>query len=121
VPDERISSTSILETASLNGRRQRTSAREHHAAQVISRLRDNFGGSVCQKDQQKCRKAEIAVHRQEENYVDPPERFVAQANLTDKTEIMRRVLAAISNNEDAGDVSTLANPEIVDNIRKVKS
>jgi hypothetical protein len=26
--------------------------------------------------------------------------------------IMRRVLAAISNNEDAGDISTLANPEI---------
>jgi acetyl-CoA synthetase len=25
--------------------------------------------------------AQIAVHRQEENYVNPPERFVAQANL----------------------------------------
>jgi acetyl-CoA synthetase len=35
--------------------------------------------------------------------------------------IMRRVLAAISNNEDAGDISTLANPEIVDEIRKMKS
>jgi acetyl-CoA synthetase len=35
--------------------------------------------------------------------------------------IMRRVLAAISNNEDAGDISTLANPEIVDDIRKMKS
>jgi acetyl-CoA synthetase len=34
--------------------------------------------------------------------------------------IMRRVLAAISNNEDAGDVSTLANPEIVDEIRRMK-
>jgi hypothetical protein len=34
--------------------------------------------------------------------------------------IMRRVLAAISNNEDAGDISTLANPEIVDQIRKMK-
>ncbi len=34
--------------------------------------------------------------------------------------IMRRVLAAISNNEDAGDISTLANPEIVDEIRKLK-
>ena len=32
--------------------------------------------------------------------------------------IMRRVLGAISNNEDAGDISTLANPEIVDEIRK---
>ena len=35
--------------------------------------------------------------------------------------IMRRVLAAISNNEDAGDISTLANPEIVDDIRRMKS
>jgi acetyl-CoA synthetase len=35
--------------------------------------------------------------------------------------IMRRVLAAISNNEDAGDISTLANPEIVDVIRKMRS
>ena len=35
--------------------------------------------------------------------------------------IMRRVLGAISNNEDAGDISTLANPEIVDEIRKMKS
>jgi acetyl-CoA synthetase len=35
--------------------------------------------------------------------------------------IMRRVLAAISNNEDAGDISTLANPEVVDDIRRMKS
>ena len=35
--------------------------------------------------------------------------------------IMRRVLAAISNNEDAGDISTLANPEIVDTIRNMRS
>jgi acetyl-CoA synthetase len=35
--------------------------------------------------------------------------------------IMRRVLAAISNNEDAGDISTLANPEIVDIIRNMRS
>ena len=34
--------------------------------------------------------------------------------------IMRRVLAAISNNEDVGDISTLANPEIIDEIRKLK-
>ena len=33
--------------------------------------------------------------------------------------IMRRVLAAISNNKDVGDVTTLANPEIVDEIRKM--
>jgi len=33
--------------------------------------------------------------------------------------IMRRVLAAISKKEDPGDVSTLANPEIVDRIREL--
>ena len=33
--------------------------------------------------------------------------------------IKRRVLAA--NNEDAGDISTLANPEIVDEIRKMNA
>jgi len=32
--------------------------------------------------------------------------------------IMRRVIAAISNFSDVGDVSTLANPEIVDDIRQ---
>ena len=32
--------------------------------------------------------------------------------------IMRGVLGSISNNEDAGDISRLANPEIVDEIRK---
>ena len=32
--------------------------------------------------------------------------------------IMRRVLAAISNNEGAGDISTLANPEVVDYIER---
>jgi acetyl-CoA synthetase len=31
--------------------------------------------------------------------------------------IMRRVIAAVSNFTDVGDVSTLANPEIVDEIR----
>ncbi len=33
--------------------------------------------------------------------------------------IMRRVLAAISNNMDVGDVTTLANPEVVQEIRKM--
>src|SRR5438477_95477 len=33
--------------------------------------------------------------------------------------IMRRVLAAISNKQDPGDVSTLANPEVVDRIREL--
>ena len=32
--------------------------------------------------------------------------------------IMRRVLASISNNQDEGDVTTLANPEIVEEIKK---
>jgi hypothetical protein len=31
---------------------------------------------------------------------------------------MRRILAAISNRMDTGDVTTLANPEIVEQIRK---
>ena len=35
--------------------------------------------------------------------------------------IMRRVLAAISNKEDAGDISTLANPEVVEAIRKMQA
>jgi acetyl-CoA synthetase len=33
--------------------------------------------------------------------------------------IMRRVLAAISSRQDPGDVSTLANPEVVDKIREL--
>jgi acetyl-CoA synthetase len=33
--------------------------------------------------------------------------------------IMRRVLAAVSNHQDPGDVSTLANPEVVDRIREL--
>ena len=33
--------------------------------------------------------------------------------------IMRRVLAAISTGQDAGDVSTLANPEVVDELRRM--
>ncbi|RMD89383.1 MAG: acetate--CoA ligase [Calditrichaeota bacterium] len=33
--------------------------------------------------------------------------------------IMRRVLAAISNKDDVGDVTTLANPEVVDEIQKM--
>ncbi|HZA65968.1 MAG TPA: hypothetical protein VE592_03410 [Geminicoccaceae bacterium] len=35
--------------------------------------------------------------------------------------IMRRVLAALSNHQDPGDVSTLANPEVVDEIRNTLS
>jgi acetyl-CoA synthetase len=33
--------------------------------------------------------------------------------------IMRRVLAAISNKADVGDVTTLANPDIVEEIKKM--
>ncbi|MGH6776828.1 MAG: AMP-binding enzyme, partial [Bradyrhizobium sp.] len=33
--------------------------------------------------------------------------------------IMRRVLAAISSGQDAGDISTLANPEVVEELRKM--
>ncbi|MFQ5437126.1 MAG: hypothetical protein ACE5FD_19885 [Anaerolineae bacterium] len=33
--------------------------------------------------------------------------------------IMRRVLAAISNHTDVGDVTTLANPEVVETVRKM--
>ena len=33
--------------------------------------------------------------------------------------IMRRVLASISSGQDAGDISTLANPEVVDELRKM--
>ena len=33
--------------------------------------------------------------------------------------IMRRVLSSISNNDDVGDVTTLANPEIVDEVQKM--
>ncbi len=52
-----------------------------------------------------------------------PRRIVIVTDMpkTRSGKIMRRVLGAISNNEDAGDISTLANPEIVDEIRKMKS
>jgi len=49
------------------------------------------------------------------------EREVTSERIRGSGKIMRRVLGAISNNEDAGDISTLANPEIVDEIRKMKS
>jgi len=35
--------------------------------------------------------------------------------------IMRRVLAAISNRQDPGDVSTLANPEVVNKIKEQRA
>jgi acetyl-CoA synthetase len=44
-------------------------------------------------------------------------RIVADMPKTRSGKIMRRVLAAISNTMDIGDVSTLANPEIVEDIR----
>lgn len=55
--------------------------------------------------------------------IAPPRRVVIVPDMpkTRSGKIMRRVLGAISNNEDAGDISTLANPEIVGEIRKIKA
>ena len=44
---------------------------------------------MSQDKTQEVSEAEIAVHWQEEGYFNPPEKFVAQANLTDKTIIKR--------------------------------
>jgi len=44
--------------------------------------------------------------------------LVSDMPKTRSGKIMRRVLGAISNRKDVGDVSTLANPEIVDEIKK---
>ena len=45
--------------------------------------------------------------------------IVSDMPKTRSGKIMRRVLAALSNNKDVGDVMTLANPEIVDEIREM--
>jgi acetyl-CoA synthetase len=45
-------------------------------------------------------------------------RIVPDMPKTRSGKIMRRVLAAISNSMDTGDVSTLANPDVVDQIRQ---
>ena len=45
--------------------------------------------------------------------------IVADMPKTRSGKIMRRVLAAISNGRDIGDVATLANPDIVEEIRKM--
>jgi len=47
--------------------------------------------------------------------------LVSDMPKTRSGKIMRRVLGAISNKKDVGDVSTLANPEIVDEIKRVTS
>src|SRR5499433_2780691 len=44
---------------------------------------------MSQSNRVEASEAEIAVHWQEEDYVNPPEKFIAQANLTDKTVIER--------------------------------
>jgi acetyl-CoA synthetase len=44
--------------------------------------------------------------------------LVSDLPKTRSGKIMRRVLAAISNNEDYGDVTTLANPDVVETIKK---
>ena len=46
-------------------------------------------------------------------------RIVTDMPKTRSGKIMRRVLAAISNSMDVGDVSTLVNPEVVDGIREM--
>ena len=46
-------------------------------------------------------------------------RIVPDMPKTRSGKIMRRVLASISNTMDIGDVSTLANPEIVEQIRSM--
>lgn len=45
--------------------------------------------------------------------------IVSDMPKTRSGKIMRRVLGAISNNKDVGDVTTLANPEIVEEITKM--
>jgi acetyl-CoA synthetase len=55
-----------------------------------SRLRDKvrdfyFLGSTAMENETELSEAAIAVHWQEEKYYDPPEKFIAQANLTDKS------------------------------------
>ena len=47
--------------------------------------------------------------------------IVSDMPKTRSGKIMRRVLAAISNNQDVGDVTTLANPEIVREIQEIES
>jgi len=46
-------------------------------------------------------------------------RIVPDMPKTRSGKIMRRVLAAISNNMDTGDVTTLANPDVVEQIRQM--
>ncbi len=45
--------------------------------------------------------------------------IVSDMPKTRSGKIMRRVLAAISNEKDVGDTTTLANPEIVEEIQKM--
>jgi acetyl-CoA synthetase len=45
--------------------------------------------------------------------------IVSDMPKTRSGKIMRRVLGAISNNKDVGDVTTLANPEIVEEIAEM--
>ena len=45
--------------------------------------------------------------------------IVADMPKTRSGKIMRRVLGAISNKKDVGDVTTLANPEIVEEIKQM--
>ena len=60
-------------------------------------------------------------HRNHDRQNRPPEKIhmVPDMPKTRSGKIMRRVLAAISNNLDTGDITTLANPDIVAQIREI--
>jgi acetyl-CoA synthetase len=66
------------------------------------------------------RKVEASVVK-EIGAIARPRRVIVVPDMpkTRSGKIMRRVLAAISNRQDPGDVSTLANPEVVDRIKEL--
>jgi len=69
------------------------------------------------------RKRITAAVRSEIGPIATPRRvyIVPDMPKTRSGKIMRRVLAAISSDGDTGDVTTLANPEVVDEIRKLRA
>jgi acetyl-CoA synthetase len=72
-------------------------------------------------DEELRKRVEDAVVR-EIGPIARPRRIVIVPDMpkTRSGKLMRRVLAAISNNEDAGDISTLANPDVVEEVRQTK-
>ncbi len=73
--------------------------------EIPSHWVDEFKGHVAKKNGAKARPDEIL--------------FAAELFKTRSGKIMRRVIAAVSNFMDVGDVTTLANPEVVEIIRKI--